>query len=156
MTMERFKEMSPNHFTPVDIILEWNNNDIRLHHGDSQIFYIELINGQISCEDESVDKIVLSGITDFGPGLSLILIEARRVLKKNGRLFISIGNNIHGFKLISRVRSKLGSKNSIDKIATIITQQNLLIDKNFILDNDQVYLEIVKLESDYLRKKIVI
>ena len=153
MTMERFKEMSPNHFTPVDIILEWNNNDIRLHHGDSQIFYIDLINGQIGCEDESVDKIVLSGITDFGPG---ILREARRVLKKNGRLFIALGNNAQGFKLISRVRSKLGSKNSIDKIATMITQQNLLIDKIFILDNDQVYLEIVKLESDYLRKKIVI
>ncbi len=153
MTMERFKEMSPNHFTPVDIILEWNNNDIRLHHGDSQIFYIDLINGQIGCEDESVDKIVLSGITDFGPG---ILRESRRVLKKNGRLFIALGNNAQGFKLISRVRSKLGSKNSIDKIATMITQQNLLIDKNFILDNDQVYLEIVKLESDYLRKKIVI
>jgi SAM-dependent methyltransferase len=103
-----------------------------------------------------VDKIVLSGITDFGPGLSLILREARRVLKKNGRLFISLGNNPQGFKLISRVRSKLSSKNSIDKIATMITQQNLLIDKNFILDNDQVYLEIVKLESDYLKRKIVI
>jgi hypothetical protein len=154
--MERFKEMSPNHFTPVDIILEWNNNDIMLHHGDSQIFYIDLINGQLGCEDESVDKIVLSGITDFAQGLSLILKESKRVLKKNGRLFIALGSNTQGFKLISRVRSKLGSKNSIDKIATIIAQQELLIDKNFILDNDQVYLEIVKLESDYIRRKILI
>jgi len=152
MTMERFKEMSPNHFTPVDIILEWKNNDILLHHGDSQIFYIDLFNGQIDCEDESVDKIVISGITDFGPGLSLTLKEARRVLKRNGRLFIALGDSVQGFKLISRVRSKLGSKNSIDKIATIIADQDLLIDKNFILNNDQVYLEIVKLESDYLRK----
>lgn len=156
MTMERFKEMSPNHFTPVDIILEWKNNDILLHHGDSQIFYIDLVNGQIDCEDESVDKIVISDITDFGPDLSLTLKEARRVLKRNGRLFIALGGSVQGFKLISRVRSKLGSKNSIDKIATIIAQQDLLIDKNFILNNDQVYLEIVKLESDYLRKKIVI
>ena len=150
--MERFKEMSPNHFTPVDIILEWNNNDILLHHGDSQIFYIDLNNGKLGCENESVDKIVLSGITDFGPSLSLTLKEARRVLKKNGRLFIALGDHTQGFKLISRVRSKLGSKQSIDKIATIIAEQELLIDKNFILNNDQVYLEIVKLESDYLGK----
>lgn len=156
MTMERFKEMSPNHFTPVDIILEWKNNDILLHHGDAQIFNIDLNNGQLGCEDESVDKIVISGITDFGPGLSLTLKEARRVLKRNGRLFIALGTNTQGFRLINRVRSKLGSKNSIDKIATIIAQQDLLIDKNFILNNDQFYLEIVKLESDYLRKKIVI
>ncbi len=152
MTMERFKEMSPNHFTPVDIILEWKNNNILLHHGDSQIFSIDLINEQLNCEDESVDKIVISGITDFGPSLSLTLKEARRVLKRNGRLFIALGANTQGFKLINRVRSKLGSRNSIDKIAAIIAQQDLLIDKNFILNNDQVYLEIVKLESDYLRK----
>ncbi len=152
MTMERFKEMSPNQFTPVDIILEWKNNDILLHHGDSQSFYIDLINGKLNCLDESVDKIILSGITDFGPGLSITLKEARRVLKKNGRLFVAIGNNTKGYKLISRVGFKRRSENSIDKIADIISQQELLIDKNFILNNDGVYLEIVKLESDYLRK----
>ncbi len=156
MTMERFKKMSPQHFTPVDIILEWKNNDIKLHYGDSQVFYIDLINGQLNCEDESVDKIILSGITDYGPSLSLTLKEARRVLKRNGRVFISIANNIHGFNLIHRVRLKLGSKNRIDKIADVIAQQELLIDKNFILNNDQVYLEIVKLESDYLNRKFVI
>lgn|GEM_PF-1725660 len=155
MTMERFKRMSPNQFTPLDIILEWKNNDIMLHHGDSKIFYIDLKNGRLDCEDESVDKIVLSGIKDFGSGLSLTLKETERVLKRNGRLFIAIGNSAQGFNLIDRVRSKLVSKNSIDKIALIIAQHDLLIDKNFILNNDQVYLEIVKLESDYLRRKIV-
>ncbi len=153
MTMERFKEMSPNHFTPVDIILEWKKNEIVLHHGEMRTNIIEKINGKLSCQDESVDKIVLSGICKSDVEFSYVMQEARRILKKNGRIFIAVKEKNHGINLFSRMKSKL---NVIDKIASAVNEQSLLIDKNFILNDDHVYLEVVKLESDYLKRKIVI
>lgn len=153
MTMERFKEMSPNHFTPVDIILEWKKNEIVLHHGEMRTNIIEKINGKLPCQDESVDKIVLSGICKSDVEFSYVMQEARRILKKNGRIFIAVKEKNHGINLFSRMKSKL---NVIDKIASAVNEQSLLIDKNFILNDDHVYLEVVKLESDYLKRKIVI
>lgn len=153
MTMERFKEMSPNHFTPVDIILEWKKNEIVLHHGEMRTNIIEKINGKLPCQDESVDKIVLSGICKSDIEFSYVMQEARRILKKNGRIFIAVKEKNHGINLFSRMKSKL---NVIDKIASAVNEQSLLIDKNFILNDDHVYLEVVKLESDYLKRKIVI
>ena len=151
--MERFKEMSPNHFTPVDIILEWKKNEIVLHHGEMRTNIIEKINGKLPCQDESVDKIVLSGICKSDIEFSYVMQEARRILKKNGRIFIAVKEKNHGINLFSRMKSKL---NVIDKIASAVNEQSLLIDKNFILNDDHVYLEVVKLESDYLKRKIVI
>ena len=153
MTMERFKEMSPNHFTPVDIILEWKKNEIVLHHGEMRTNIIEKINGKLPCQDESVDKIVLSGICKSDVEFSYVMQEARRILKKNGRIFIAVKEKNHGINLFNRMKSKL---NVIDKIASAVNEQSLLIDKNFILNDDHVYLEVVKLESDYLKRKIVI
>lgn len=153
MNMERFKEMSPNHFTPVDIILEWKKNEIVLHQGDMRTNIIENINGKLSCLDESVDKIVLSGIVKSDVEFSHVMQEARRILKKNGRIFIAVKERNHGINLFSRLKTKL---DVIDKIASAVDEQSMLIDKNFILNDDHVYLEVVKLESDYLKRKIVI
>jgi len=156
MTMERFKEMSPNHFTPVDIILEWKKNTIILHHGDTRSLINLQGDGKLPCMDESVDKIVLSCVVKPEPYFSTVMQEVRRILKKDGRIFIAVEEKANGIKLFNRMKSKHYSSDMIDKIASAVNEQSLLIDKNFILKDDQVYLEVVKLESDYLKRKIVI
>lgn len=156
MTMERFKEMSPNHFTPVDIILEWKKNAIVLHQGESKSTINRQNNGQLPCSDESIDKIILSDIVKSEGYFSEVMQEANRILKKNGRIFISVAEKANGFRIFNRMKSRFYSTDMVDKIANVVNEQSLLIDKNFILGDDQVYFEVVKLESDYLKRKIVI
>jgi hypothetical protein len=156
MTMERFKEMSPNHFSPVDIILEWKKDYAVVHHGESQYQHVTLDREVLDLDDESVDKIVLSDLTSQDKQLNQVFEESKRILKSNGRIFIAIGdfNNTSG--RINRFLTKFKIDGLMDSIAKIVSEKNLLIDKNFILDDRRIYLEIVKLESDYIRKRIAI
>lgn len=156
MTMERFKEMSPNHFSPVDIILEWKKDYAVVHHGESQYQHITLDKEALDLDDESVDKIVLSDLTSQDKQLNQVFEESKRILKSNGRIFIAIGDFNNTTGRINRFLTKFKIDGLMDSIAKIVTEKNLLIDKNFILDDRRIYLEIVKLESDYIRKRIAI
>ena len=156
MTMERFKEMSPNHFSPVDIILEWKKDYALLHHGESQYQHLSMNKEMLDIEDESVDKIVLSDLTSQEKQLNLVFEESKRILKSNGRIFIAIGDFNNSTGRINRFLTKFKIDGLMDAIAKIVSEKNLLIDKNFILDDRRIYLEIVKLESEYIRKRIAI
>lgn len=156
MTMERFKEMSPNRFSPVDIILEWNKHDIILYHGESQYEKLGDSRGKLNCKDGSVDKIVLSDLTSFLKHMDFVFSESKRVLKKDGRIFVSIGDFDAHTGLINRFISKFKSKGIIDVIADQVSEHNMVIDKNYILNDHRLYLEVVKLESEYIKKKIAI
>lgn len=156
MTMERFKEMSPNRFSPVDIILEWKKNNIVLYHGDSQYEKLRYSDGKLDCTDTRVDKIVLSDPVRLLNDLSFILSESKRVLKKDGRIFISIGESDGKSGIIDRIMTKFKSKGVMDLIAERVSELDMVIDKNYILNDHKLYLEIVKLESEYIRKKIAI
>lgn len=156
MTMERFKEMSPNRFSPVDIILEWKRNHIVLYHGDSKFEKLEYTGGRLECMDASIDKIVLSDLSRILNHLEFILSESKRVLKKDGRIFISIGDCDGKSGIIDRILTKLKSKGVMDMIAEGVSKLDMVIDKNYILNDHKLYLEIVKLESEYIKKKIAI
>ena len=156
MTMERFKQMSPNHFSPVDIILEWEKEEVLLHQGDFNCKRIPLKDGKIDCDDQSVDKVILSNITSYDANLPAVLAEAKRIIKKEGRIYLAVDGRPSKRSILHKLW--LGSPKSwkIDKIAEVIDRQGLLIDKNFIINEDEVYLEVIKLEGHYLKNRIVI
>ena len=154
MNMERFKEVSPNVFSPLDIILEWTREGAVIYHGDEYSNRVVKQNGQLVCPDESVDKIIIDCISKIDDSLTYIIREARRVLKKDGRLFIAIEEKQTSFNFFSKFRLRLAEKSLVDQIAALIADEALLIDKNFIINESNVYLEVVKLESEYLKKKI--
>ncbi|MDH8678520.1 methyltransferase domain-containing protein [Fusibacter bizertensis] len=155
MTVEQFRKLSPNHFTPVDIILEWQRDDIKLHCGESDKNKVTWCNNSLFQADESVDIIVLSEIENSQIDVSQILKESRRTLKKNGRIFVSVGS-FSGLNPFGRLKSKYKINQFMELLEVLVSDLNLLIDKNYILEGDQVYLELVKLESDYIKKRIVI
>ena len=156
MTMERFKQMSPNHFSPVDIILEWEKDEVLLHQGDFSCKRIPLKDGKIDCDDQSVDKVILSNITSYDANLARVLAEAKRIIKKEGRIYLAVDGRPPRRRILHKFW--MGSPKSwkIDKIAEVIDCQGLLIDKNFIISEDEVYLEVIKLEGHYLKNRIVI
>lgn len=156
MTMERFKQMSPNHFSPVDIILEWEKNEVLLHQGDFSCKRLSITDGKIDCEDQCVDKVVLSNITRYDVHLSSVLTEAKRVLKKDGRIYLAVDGRPCRRSFISKLKVRSPKSWKIDKIAEVIDRHGLLIDKNFIINEDEVYLEVINLEGHYLKNRIVI
>jgi len=155
MTVEQFRKISPNHFSPVDIILEWKRNDIRLHFGDFDNSIVVWQNNSLYQADESVDKIVLSELEISNMDVSQVLKESRRALKRNGRIFVALGafSSLNPF---GRLKSRHKNNQFMNQLEILVSDLNLLIDKNYILEGDQVYLELVKLESDYIKKRIVI
>ena len=154
MNIERFRSVSPNGFSPLDIILEWKRDGVVMHHGNELSMNIIKQNGKLTCPDESVDKVVIDCISKLDDGLSSIIREARRILKKDGRLFISIEEKTTTSTFLGKFLQKWNDKSIVDQIAEMISDEGLLIDKNFIVDGSKIYLEIVKLESEYLKKKI--
>lgn len=155
MTVEQFRKMSPSHFSSVDIILEWKKNDIRLHYGELDKGAVVWQDNSLFQPDESVDKIVLSEIEKSKVEVAQILNESRRTLKRNGRIFVAL-SSFSGLNPFGRLMSKHKINQFMSQIEVLVSELNLLIDKNYILEGDQVYLELVKLESDYIKKRIVI
>jgi lipopolysaccharide export LptBFGC system permease protein LptF len=88
--------------------------------------------------------------------MDFVFRESRRVLKKDGRMFISIGDFDGQSGLINRFISKFKSRGIIDVIEDQVSDLNMVIDKNYILNDHRLYLEVVKLESEYIKKRIAI
>ena len=87
--------------------------------------------------------------------LTLVLEEVNRIMKRNGRLYISFDENRPMKRLFGFSRLKTHAR-SLDHIIDMLSKQNLLVEKNYILGEQQIILEVVKLESDILKRKIVI
>lgn len=154
--IEKIKEMSPSDFSPVDIILHWDIKQIRIFFGDAHHKSIKHHELQLELLDESVDKILLVDFERFGSNMTAVLSQAKRILKRDGRIFIVIKNGSSKGGLLNLIKTKLGMKQVIDEITGSINALDLLIDKNFIDAHQTVYFELVKSESEYIKRRIAI
>lgn len=156
MMIEKIKEMSPSDFSPVDIILHWDIKQIGVYFGEVHHKSIKLHEQQMELLDESADKILLVDFERFGSSMVAVLSQAKRILKRDGRIFIVIKNGSSKGGLLNLIKTKLGMKQVIDEITGTINALDLLIDKNFIDDQQTVYFELVKPESEYIKRRIAI
>ncbi|GAU78795.1 class I SAM-dependent methyltransferase [Fusibacter sp. 3D3] len=160
MTTERIKTLNPDNFTPIDVILEWKNEGISIFHGDLKTDYFEGHKDEIRIEQESVDKIIINDTLNNANDPERIIVEAKRVLRKNGKIFLSFYNFeeqkpfsswINKLKVKYLMKQEVPFSWSIDYIANIIEKNDLLIDKNIVIKTHQpslIYFEIIKLEND--------
>lgn len=164
MTIEGIKALSSDHFTPIDIILEWKNEGISLFHGDDQADPVKFIKHRIDLQDESIDKIIINDSLNSNSDPECIISEAKRLIKKNGKIFLtfyhfdeflSIKNWWGRLKLKYLFKQDISYRWSMDQIAQIIEKNDLLIDKNIVVKTHKpslVYFEIIKLENDALMR----
>ncbi len=164
MTIESIKTLSPDNFTPIDIILEWKNEGISVFHGDMKTDHMESCGKCLEIDSESVDKIIINDTLNSANDPESILIEAKRVLRRNGKIFLSFYDFEDQKPLLSwlsklkvkyLMRQEAPYKWSIDYIANIIEKNDLLIDKNIVVKTHQpslIYFEIIKMENDQLKK----
>lgn len=155
MTIDYIKLLNPSAFTSVDTILEWRSEGIRMVENDCKSKKIEYYSGKLDMEDEFVDKVIIHCNRHFDINPEVVIYEAKRVLRKNGRIFLSFYHDEEigvVSKWLSRLRTK--SKWSMDQVAEIINNSDLLIDKNIIVENDLMYFEVIKLENEKLGRMI--
>lgn len=149
-----FHTLTKAHGTPIDILVEWAHNHVMMYHGDKEMPLI-LIDHTLEIEAETIDKVILVDLHKFDLHLTLVLEEANRMMKRNGRLYISFDENRPMKRLFGFSKLKAHAR-SLDHIMDMLNKQGMLVEKNFILGDQQIVLEVVKLESDILKKKIVI
>ncbi len=156
MTIEKVKLLSNKPFTPIDIILEWNSKGATMMLGTDISTSIDMHQGKLALESESVDKVIIHCKKQFELDPAVVLLEAKRVLKRNGRLFLSFYNTRKkgAFSKIFSVIGDARSPWSIDSVADIIRKNDLLIDKNILVEDDLIYFEIIKLENERLGQLI--
>ncbi len=155
MTIDYIKLLNPSAFSSVDTILEWRSEGIRTVGIDSKSKKIEYKSDRLVMDDESVDKVIIHCSRYFDINPEVVIFEAKRVLRKNGRIFLSFYHDEEigvVSKWLSRLRTK--SRWSMDQVAEIINKSDLLIDKNIIVENDLMYFEVIKLENEKLGRMI--
>ena len=164
MTIERIKTLSPDNFTPIDIILEWKNEGVSVFHGDLKTECFKDCGNALDIESESIDKIIINDTLNNANDPESMIVEAKRVLRKNGKIFLSFYNFeeknpftswINRLKVKYLMKQEIPFKWSIDYIANIIEKNDLLIDKNIVVKTHQpslIYFEIIKLDNDVLKK----
>lgn len=155
MTIDYIKLLNPSAFSPVDSILEWRSEGVRMVSIDSKSRKIEYKFDRLVMEDESVDKVIIHCNRYFDINPEVVIFEAKRVLRKNGRIFLSFYHD-EEIGVISKWLSRLRTKSrwSMDQVAEIINRSDLLIDKNIIVENDLMYFEVIKLENEKLGRMI--
>lgn len=155
MTIDYIKLLNPSAFSPVDSILEWRSEGVRMVSIDSKSRKIEYKFDRLMMEDESVDKVIIHCNRYFDINPEVVIFEAKRVLRKNGRIFLSFYHD-EEIGVISKWLSRLRTKSrwSMDQVAEIINKSDLLIDKNIIVENDLMYFEVIKLENEKLGRMI--
>ena len=155
MTIDYIKLLNPSAFSPVDTILEWRSEGVRMVSIDSKSRKIEYKFDRLMMEDESVDKVIIHCNRYFDINPEVVIFEAKRVLRKNGRIFLSFYHD-EEIGVISKWLSRLRTKSrwSMDQVAEIINRSDLLIDKNIIVENDLMYFEVIKLENEKLGRMI--
>ena len=155
MTIDYIKLLNPSAFSPVDTILEWRSEGVRMVGIDSKSRKIEYKFDRLVMDDESVDKVIIHCNRYFDINPEVVIFEAKRVLRKNGRIFLSFYHD-EEIGVISKWLSRLRTKSrwSMDQVAEIINKSDLLIDKNIIVENDLMYFEVIKLENEKLGRMI--
>lgn len=155
MNINDVKSINPMAFSSMDHILIWQNHEIRSICPNGNTEMIPYEKAGMALENESIDKIIIHCSKDFELEPEAIIYEAKRVLRKNGRIFLSFYHDEEiGF--ISKWLTKIRAKNrwSMDHVVEIINRSDLLIDKNIIVENDLMYFEVIKLENEKLGKLI--
>lgn len=163
MTIESIKTLSPDNFTPIDIILEWKNEGVSIFHGEFKTDYIPHEKCFVNVKNESVDKIIINDTLNNANNPESIIKEAKRVLRRNGKIFLSFynfdeqrpfANWFNRLKFKYLMKQDAPYKWSIDYIAGIIEKNDLLIDKNIVVRTHQpslIYFEIIKMDNDQLK-----
>lgn len=147
-------DFSKTYESPIDISVEWTHDYVMMCHGESAI-PLKLNDHKLEIDVATVDKVILVDLHKFNLHLTLVLEEVNRILKRNGRLYISLDENRPMKRLFGFSRLNSHAR-SLDHIIDMLNKQNLLVEKNYILGEQQIILEVVKLECDILNKKIVI
>lgn len=140
----------------------WHANDsIELNacSKDSQAKFaldIKLLSDSVDLEDEVVDTVVLHNSDLFKSVPHLVLREAKRVLKPQGKILMTINTAtdrkgplkwLKFFKLSGNVRDLKAIDITLYDLNFILADQRLVIDKNYVIDQNVLSLEIVKLDE---------
>ncbi|MBF4694591.1 class I SAM-dependent methyltransferase [Fusibacter ferrireducens] len=164
MIIKRMRTLSPDNFTPTDIILEWKNKGISIYQGALKAHDFKNSGNILDIESESIDKVIIDDTLNNEHDPERIIVEAKRVLHKNGRLFLSFYNFedqkpfaswLNSLKVKYLMKQEIPFRWSLDYIANIIEKNDLLIDRNIVVKAHQpslVYFEIIKLDNDILKK----
>lgn len=155
MTIDYVKLLNPSAFSSVDTILEWRSEGIRMVGVDKKSSEIEYYSDRLVMGDETIDKVIIHCNKNFDINPEVVIFEAKRVLRKNGRIFLSF-YHYEEIGVISKWLSRLLTRSrwSMDQVAEIINKSDLLIDKNIIVENNLMYFEVIKLENEKLGQMI--
>lgn len=160
MTLREIKSMSNERTVEtLQVTMEWTCRKPHIVFGGHIQKIVEANDDGIQLEDESIDIIKLHKNKHFENHPIQLLSEAKRVLKKNGRILLYFYNREDNgimAKLINKFFQ--GKKNgleiedhivfSMETLIHTIEETNLLIDKNSISDNGLIVFELIKMENE--------
>lgn len=155
MTLEHVKALTKYHFTPIDVVVEWYGNEAKMILDGQSTQSLTYDSNRLNIGNESVDKLIIHTrrYSELGP--KEVIGEAKRVLKKNGRIFLSFYHSEKVPFLTKIFGMSKGMVWTIDQVADIIRINDLLIEKNILIEEDLIYFEIVKIENERLGQLIL-
>lgn len=160
MTLSEIKSMSNEPTVEaLQVTMEWTCIKPHIVFGGHTQKVVEVNEESVQLEDESIDIIKLHKNKHFENHPIQLLNEAKRVLKKNGRIMLYFYNREDNgimTKLINKFFQ--GKKNGLDveehivlsmeKLMHTIEDVELLIDRNSIGDNGLIVFELIKRENE--------
>lgn len=148
---------------PLQVTMEWACRNPQITYGGHISREVEYQNGKLHLSNESIDTIILHKNKHFECNPVPFLTEARRVLKRNGKIILYFHNQDSETLLGKMVYKFFNAKKSdaieerhivasMDALADMINALELLIDKNSIEDKGIIAFEIIKRENEKIAK----
>lgn len=163
MTLAQAKTMKHVNYETIEVVLEWGSEKVqmRMNGGIKETVYCD--NTHLALPDASVDRVIIHKNRSFERFPQDVLVEGKRVLKRNGRMIVSL---YHDEKagLFSRISARIKGKVTpfantlnitLDQLTLMISELNMLVDKNYVVEEGIVYFEIIKYENDKLQKMLL-
>ncbi|MGX8796416.1 methyltransferase domain-containing protein [Fusibacter sp. JL298sf-3] len=158
------KAQAPN-IESMTVMMEWTCVNPRITFGGQCLRIVEVDNQRIRVEDESIDYIQLHSNKFFEENPKFVISEAKRVLKRNGRIKLSFYHKMSSSLVDRFIKRFLASKKddtavnthikaSMDDISQIISDYDLLIDKNFIEPGGVLSFEIIRPDNEKIDKMV--
>lgn len=162
MAIKWTNDIMPKNISPIEVVLKCGRHQAKLYKGQELLKVLEIEDSPLAIDDESIDKIIVSHLLNDDESPEHFIAEARRILKRNGKIYFSfyqwvkdhpVSSWINQFKM---KMSGVGIRQywTIDQMASMIEKHEMLIDKNVISDNQIVYLEVIKIENDYMNQVV--
>lgn len=158
MTIENIKMLNLKNISPVDTVLEWSCEKIILTSGGMRLEEYSISgNRRLPIANNKIDKIIITNIINDSSESDFIIKESSRLLKKNGKLFLTFCSSCNKSKgILGSVKAKIFKKDKnvhefdIECLANQVENNSMLIDKNVIIEEGMIYCEIIKLENDQI------